>query len=726
MKHELTFRRFLLMLGVLALGILIVGCGGQVQAQAPAAIASTVPELRSSGPGLEGVEWVLVSFRDEAGDMVDALTDAPATMTFEHGSVSGSAGCNRYFTSYQVQGDAITFGEVAMTQMMCPEPVMAQERAFSQALAQVARFEVQDGELTLFDASGVPLLVLASPLETAAIQPSLVGPVWQWQRTQFNNDTEILIDDPSKYTILFGNDGSVRVKADCKTAAGNFTDEGGVLTMELGPVTMQHCGEGSQADEFLEELSHVAGYVFDGQQLVLNMKMDGGNLYFLPAQPATGPQPTATTEPESTAQPEPAPVPADDLKAFAGEYKVIVPPAEVEDMIIVVTLNLLEDGTLQLEIENLGTGEAESYEGTWSVADDIITASIDVDGKAETFTMMMDERGNLAIEGEDFVLTHIDQDIPLHKQLPIPVDLSQKAYVTLDIQAGNPLDPFIVSVNGGGTLNAAALGGDCSGYVNIHPVARINWQGEAEMSRIFFYSDHDPTLIVQSPDGEFHCNDDANVLLLDPSVTFENPAPGTYNIWVGSYYPNQLIPGVLVVTTREDVRVETFTLDGLIKRGPIPDVTRAPGGRAPQELVDAIKALKKDVKTLKPGKPLTKRVTADGDIPAFEFNIEGQICNGFIKGTPDLAFDWKEKTDQLRVFFEGDADSTLLVVTPDGQVLCNDDASAENINPLITIQAPGSGRYAVFVGRVHTDDPVKGKLTVTDIPDAEPKVQTKP
>ena len=565
-----------------------------------------------------------------------------------------------------------------------------------------------------------------------AAHPSLVGPVWQWQGTHFANDTDLAVDDPSQYTIQFGEDGSMIVKADCKTAVGEFTEAGGSLTIQLGPTTLQFCGEDSLADEFLSELGEVAAYVFNGEQLVLNMRIDAGDLIFLPGQPATGPGPTATPQPEPTAAPEPTatpavgPAPSDDMKALAGEYKVVLPPAENEKRIRVATLNLAEDGTLKLTIHDLQTDESESFEGAWTLSDGVITASVKVDGKTETFAMTVDQEGNLVVKGEDFVLTHIDQDIPLHKQLPIPVDLSQKAYVTLDIQAGNPLDPFIVSVNGGGSLDAAALGGDCRGFVNIEPVARINWQGEAAMSRIFFFSDHDPTLIVQSPDGEFHCNDDANVLLLDPSITFQKPQPGTYNIWVGSYHPDQLIPGVLVVTTREDIRVETFTLDGLIKRGPVADVTRAPGGRAPQELIDAIQGMKKDVKTLKTGKPLTVRVTAKGDIPAFDFDIEGQLCNGFIPGTPDLALDWSGAADELNIFFEGDGDSTLLVVAPDGRILCNDDAAADNTNPLVTIDKPEPGRYAVFVGRVHMDEPVKGTLTATDSTDAEPETRSTP
>ena len=718
--------KLLLVIGLLILAGLIGGYGlvtaASVEGDATVSIHAFAPQAQSQ---LEGVEWTLVSYVTEDGETKEALEGAPVTMTLEDGKASGSAGCNRYFASYEVDGDKITFGETAMTRMLCPDMVMEQEQAFSKALARVTNFAIENNQLTLLDADGNPVLVFttqAGDMAAGELKPSLVGPVWQWQGSTFSNDTEIKVDDPAKYTVTFGEDGSVTVMADCKSATGQFTDEDGILTIELGPTTLQVCSEGSLADEFLKELGSVAGYVFDGERLVLNMKADAGNLYFLPAEAGEAPESGQPSE-----QPTEGAMDVGPLKPFVGEYKVIVPPSGEDQEVLVVTLNLNVDGTLNLTIQDLVSGEGVTMEGAWEVKDDAVYATVTPeDGEPKTFTMRVNDNGDLIVEGEDFVLTHIDASIPLHKQIPVPVDLTHKAYVSVDLQAGNPLDPFLVSVNGGGTLNAAALGGECSGYVNLEPVARFTWEGEADFVRFFFYSDHDPTLIVQGPDGEFYCNDDANFILLDPSITLENPKPGAYNVWVGSYYPDQLLPGILVATTRDDVRVETFTLNGLVKRGPMPDVTQAPGGRAVQDVLDAIKRMKKGVKTLKPGKALTARVTADGAVPAFEFKIEGQICNGYIKESPDLVFDWSGKSEQLNVFFEGNADSTLLVVTPDGKVLCNDDsAEGRNINPLVTITSPAKGRYAVFVGHVVADQAVKGTLTVTDKADAQPEVLEK-
>ena len=228
---------------------------------------------------------------------------------------------------------------------------------------------------------------------------------------------------------------------------------------------------------------------------------------------------------------------------------------------------------------------------------------------------------------------------------------------------------------------------------------------------------------MQSPDGAFHCNDDANSLLLDPSVTFEKPQKGIYNIWVGSYYPDQLLPGVLVVTTRDDVNVETFTLNGLVKRSPMASLAVRAHEQPIEALLDAINRQKENVLTIEDGETKSVDISAEGDIPAFEFDIPGQICNGFISDKPDAVFELTGDADALSVFFEGDADSTLLIVEPGGKVLCNDDAApGRNMNPLLILQNPTPGRYAVFVGRVRPDAAVNGTLTVSGSADAHPAV----
>lgn len=295
------------------------------------------------------------------------------------------------------------------------------------------------------------------------------------------------------------------------------------------------------------------------------------------------------------------------------------------------------------------------------------------------------------------------------------------AYISLDLAAGFPLDPFLVSVNGGGDVDASAFGAGCTGFVNDAPTVSLDWEGEADFVEAFFYSHSDPVLVVQTPDGEYLCSDDANDLLLDPVIELANPANGRYNIWVGSYTADQLIPGLLVITTRPEINLGTFDLTSLVQRAPIPEDTLEHADVAPRR-ADASRA---GAATLAEAEAVLSReeiidgvsteVTAAGSEPAFELPAEGLFCAGFIGAEPDFSFELEAEGDRLRVYFESNADSTLVVQLPDGSYLCNDDAvSGDNLNPLVEILAPDSGRYNVFVGRLQQDEPINGKLFVVE------------
>lgn len=65
--------------------------------------------------------------------------------------VAGSSGCNRLMGGFELDGDALRFGRLAGTMMACPEG-MVQERAFLEALGQVAFWRVRGSHLELFDA----------------------------------------------------------------------------------------------------------------------------------------------------------------------------------------------------------------------------------------------------------------------------------------------------------------------------------------------------------------------------------------------------------------------------------------------------------------------------------------------------------------------------------------------------------------------------------------------
>lgn len=82
------------------------------------------------------------------------LADRAITLQFIEGQVSGSSGCNQYQAAYEVNGDALTISQAAMTLMACTEPegIMEQERLYLELLGSAERFQLTDEELLIYGA----------------------------------------------------------------------------------------------------------------------------------------------------------------------------------------------------------------------------------------------------------------------------------------------------------------------------------------------------------------------------------------------------------------------------------------------------------------------------------------------------------------------------------------------------------------------------------------------
>ena len=290
------------------------------------------------------------------------------------------------------------------------------------------------------------------------------------------------------------------------------------------------------------------------------------------------------------------------------------------------------------------------------------------------------------------------------------------------------LDPFFVSLQGGGHVDAGILDKTCSGYVPTTPSVAFAYQGDGDQLRIFFYSDGDPVLVVQTPEGGFVCSDNTNPQLLDPTVTVAAPTKGRYNVWVGSRRENDLIPGVLVFTRQPAVDLGTFSLGSLIRRPSLPALlpARERMAAATRRLVEA-RIGAQAVALPADGTPLTATVTAEGALPAIELTTGDRLCNGLVNLKPDLVFSVGDGADAVSVFFEGSADSTLLVRGPDDAAFCADDsADGANLNPSVVLDHPAPGDYLVWVGRIDPSQPVTGTLTAAAGSELQPNVLARP
>ncbi len=102
---------------------------------------------------LDGTAWTL---RTMVGADGETQPEGTVTASFQAEKISGGAACNRYFGGVEDQGrGAIAIGEISVTQMACPEPLMELEQAFLEHLAAVEQLGFRFGDLVLSGAGGI-------------------------------------------------------------------------------------------------------------------------------------------------------------------------------------------------------------------------------------------------------------------------------------------------------------------------------------------------------------------------------------------------------------------------------------------------------------------------------------------------------------------------------------------------------------------------------------------
>lgn len=143
---------------------LALGCGPTtVRETARPAAAEPAVELAS----LAGRAWMLAWWSE--GE--PAAATPAISLRYAAGSFQGRSGCNRYSAPVEQRPGrgAIAVGAIAVTRMMCPEPIHAIERRFLAALADVTAIELRNGRLGLVTtgADGRPATLLFIPDTTA-------------------------------------------------------------------------------------------------------------------------------------------------------------------------------------------------------------------------------------------------------------------------------------------------------------------------------------------------------------------------------------------------------------------------------------------------------------------------------------------------------------------------------------------------------------------------------
>ena len=252
----------------------------------------------------------------------------------------------------------------------------------------------------------------------------------------------------------------------------------------------------------------------------------------------------------------------------------------------------------------------------------------------------------------------------------------------------------------------------CVGYVDPSaPDVVVEWGGGDLQVRV--EGDFDATLVVARPDGTWACADDSSGSPL-PVLDLERAAAGRYAVWVGSFSEDPTAARATVVA------------------GPVPPRPVLEAGAPRSGTLDAPGGFEAG------GGPLELEVQAGGPDPADSVDPDlycagfidasrptatvlysapggtGRLAIGATAGTSDDVVD-EDVTDD-DVFFDDVVDLVLVVAGPDGALHCNDDYAGPD--PLVVIDGPQSGTYAVWAGTFSRQDgTASATLTVAESAD---------
>ena len=115
------------------------------------------------------------------------------------------------------------------------------------------------------------------------------------------------------------------------------------------------------------------------------------------------------------------------------------------------------------------------------------------------------------------------------------IDLSASpVYGDVSLTSGFTPDPYTLSLTPGGSNDASAVDASCAGQVGSAPDVGLEFTSGNLPLYIYVESGEDTTLVVNTPDASWICDDDSGVGL-NPGLSFKAPQSGRYDIWVGRF-----------------------------------------------------------------------------------------------------------------------------------------------------------------------------------------------
>jgi hypothetical protein len=298
------------------------------------------------------------------------------------------------------------------------------------------------------------------------------------------------------------------------------------------------------------------------------------------------------------------------------------------------------------------------------------------------------------------------------------------------LQSGFLPDPATYSLTAGGGANPvnvadlnisdAQSGQRCGqSFIARSPDFRFYFQEGSSFNFLRFYvvthNGADATLLVNMPNTQWRCNDDSFGTLM-PSLDFNNPPSGQYDIWVGTWDASSHNPATFYIT-----ELQQNTPAGTVA-APTPTPTPTPHhGQMGTAALNVVSMAGNFAPiTVAAGfmpDPQTVNGTSGGTVQVSSQGIwatNGGSCAGWVSGNPDHIVTLTTPFNYLRIdaVAATGGDTTMVVQDPYGNWLCDDDGGGYP-NPRIA-GAFQPGMYRIWIGSYGSGDFHPYNLSVSE------------
>lgn len=265
---------------------------------------------------------------------------------------------------------------------------------------------------------------------------------------------------------------------------------------------------------------------------------------------------------------------------------------------------------------------------------------------------------------------------------------ARPAYGYANLRAGFVPDPHVMRGSLGGNVSANQINSACRGHITAQPSHVVRSRTGFRNIRFVVNAERDATLMVMLPSGQILCDDDGGVRM-NPLIETSSP-PGDIRVWVGAY--SQSNAGTpYSIGFSELSHVTADSLGGNAAPPVRPGRPQVVQGPLQPSMPPAFGQVSLTAGFMPD--PHVVSGTAGGPVHAQQFNSS---CRGYVTPQPSHVVMSRSGFQQIRFIVNSSADTTLVVMLPNGQVLCNDDGGS-GMNPLVAGSSP-PGPIRIWVG----------------------------